>query len=106
MEALWSGHRGGGPARMTFTATHTRALLGSDIMVTVSAGDKESIAEVSVLLDGAVLEELELADGTDDYSRSFSHVGESSPGMDHKLIVSATDDKGATHGATTEWSDG
>ena len=90
---------------MTFTATHARALLGSDITVTVSAGEGESIAEVSVLLDGAALEELELADGTDTYSRSFSRVGESSPGMDHALIVTATDNKGAAHGATTEWSD-
>ncbi len=90
---------------MTFTAAHTRALLGSDIMVTVSAGDKQSIAEVSVLLDGAVLEELELVDGTENYSRSFSHVGQGAPGMDHTLIVTATDNKGATHGATTEWSD-
>ncbi len=90
---------------MTFTASHTRALLGSDITVTVSAGENQSIAEVSVLLDGAVLEELELADGTDNYSRSFSHVGESQPGMDHSLVVTAVDDKGAAHGATTEWSD-
>ncbi len=90
---------------MTFTATHTRALLGSDITVTVSAGDKQSIAEVSILLDGALLEELELADGTENYSRSFAHVGQSSPGMTHALIVTATDDQGAAHGATTEWSD-
>ena len=91
---------------MTFTATHARALVGSDISVTVAAGDKQSIAEISVMLDGAVLEELELADGTENYSRTFSHVGDSQPGMDHTLVVTATDATGSAHGATTQWSDG
>ena len=90
---------------MTFTATHTRAIVGSDVTVTITAGDKQSIAEVSIALDGAALEELELADGTESYSRTFSHAGDSRPGMDHTLIVTAMDAGGATHGATTQWSD-
>ena len=90
---------------MTFTATHARAITGSDITVTVAAGEKESIAEVSITLDDEPLEELELADGTENYSRSFLHVGESRPGMDHMLVVTATDASGSNHGATTQWSD-
>ncbi len=90
---------------MTFTATHTRAVTGSDITVTVAAGEKQSIASVSITLDGAVLEELELADGTESYTRTFSGTGSSQPGMNHTLVVSATDIAGAAHGATTEWSD-
>ena len=90
---------------MTFTATHARALTGSDITVPVGAGDKQSIAEVSITLDGMVLEELELADGTENYARSFSGAGESRPGMDHTLTVTATDAAGAAHGSTVQWSD-
>ncbi len=90
---------------LTFTATHTRELTGSDIAVTVTAGDKESIANVEILLDGMELEELELSDGTESYSRNFAAVGGSAPGMDHTLIVTAVDGHGAAHSATTRWSD-
>ncbi len=90
---------------MKFTANHTRAIVGSDISVSVTAGDKEAIAEVSVTLDGELLDELELADGTEDYSRSFSRAGYSSPGMEHTLVVTATDGTGTPHSSTTQWSD-
>ena len=90
---------------VTFSATHTRAFSGSDLTVTVTAGEKESIADVMVQLDGMVLEQLELSDGTESYSRTFSGAGGSAPGMDHTLIVTALDEHGATHSATTRWSD-
>ena len=38
-------------------------------------------------LDGQPLEELELSDGTESYTRNFSGVGSSEPGMDHTLVV-------------------
>ena len=88
-----------------FTATHTRGFAGSDIAVTVSAGEKETIASVTVSLDGSDLEELELADGTESYARTFANVGANEPGMRHTLIVTATDAGGVPHSATTEWSD-
>ena len=90
---------------MTFTATHTRELIGTDVAITVTAGDKESIATVEVTLDGMDLEELELSDGTESYARTFSGVGSGAPGMDHTLIVTAVDGHGASHSATTRWSD-
>ncbi len=90
---------------MTFTATHTRAFTGTDVMVTVTAGAKESISEVTVTLDGQPLEELELSDGTESYTRNFSGVGSSEPGMDHTLVVTCRDAGGAPHSATTQWSD-
>ncbi len=90
---------------MTFTSTHTRGLTGTDITVTVVAGEMESIASVTVTLDGEDLEELELSDGTESYTRTFSGVGGSAPGMDHTLIVAAMDNRGASHSATTRWSD-
>ncbi len=90
---------------MKFTATHTRGLAGSDITVTITAGEDESIATVTVTLDGAELEELELADGTESYSRTFTHAGAAAPGMEHTLVVMGTDASGAAHSATTEWSD-
>lgn len=90
---------------MTFTATHARAFVGTDITVTVAAGDGESIASVSVQLDGFWLEELELASGMEKYERSFSGVGSGSPGAEHTLVVTARDAGGGVHGATTRWTD-
>ena len=50
-----AGHtRGRG---MTFTATHARAFVGSDITVTVTAGADEKIMNVTVQLDGFLLDE-------------------------------------------------
>ncbi len=90
---------------MTFKTTHSRGLVGNDLSITITAADKESIATVTVTYDGEVLEEQELASGTESYSRSFARVGEGSPGLQHSLVVSVTDQAGATHSATTEWSD-
>ena len=90
---------------MTFTATHTRAFVGTDISVTVLAGEKEEIATVQVSLDGFDLEELALASGTESYTRSFSEVGTSSPGTEHTLVVTARGADGTPHGATTRWTD-
>lgn len=90
---------------MTFTATHTRGLIGTDLNVTVAAGPKEQIATVTVTYDGDLLEEMELADGTESYSRVFSQAGGSAPGMDHTLVVTATDAANEPHSSTTRWSD-
>ncbi len=90
---------------MKFTATHVRAFIGTDLSVTVTAADKESIAEVTVLYDGDTLEEMELASGTESYTRDFSGAGSSSPGTEHTLAVTATDADGEAHSATTRWND-
>ena len=90
---------------MTFKATHAKAFTGTDLTVDVTAGEHESLATVQVTLDGMELEELELASGTESYSRTFAQVGESAPGMDHTLVVTVTDTSGAPHGSTTQWTD-
>ncbi len=90
---------------MTFTATHTRDLVGTDITVTATAGPKEQIATVTVAYDGDQLEEEELEAGSEEYSRSFSQVGSVSPGMDHTLVISVIDAAGQPHSATTRWTD-
>ncbi len=90
---------------MTFTASHARAFVGTDITVTVTASEKEQIANVTVQLDGLLLDEAELSGGTESYTRSFSQVGGGSPGMDHTLLVTAEDAGSATHSATTRWTD-
>ncbi len=95
----------GSSRAMTFTAVHTNGLIGTDITVTVAAGAKESIATVTVTYDGEDLEEQEFADGTENYSRTFSHVGDVSPGAEHTLVVTAVDAGGFPHSATTRWSD-
>ena len=90
---------------MKFAATHARAFSGTDISVTVTAADKESIAEVTVVYDGETLEEMELASGTESYERNFSGAGASAPGEEHTLVVTATDADGQAHSATTRWND-
>ena len=90
---------------MTFTATHARAFVGSDITVTVVAGETESIANVTINLDGFLLEELVLTTGTEKYERAFSGVGSSAPRAEHALIVTAQDGGGVAHSATTRWTD-
>ncbi len=94
-----------GRGTVTFTATHARGLIGQDITVIVKAGEHDVIASVTVALDGFELEELELGSGTESYTRSFSGVGSGSPGAEHTLVVTARDDDGVAHGATTRWSD-
>jgi hypothetical protein len=90
---------------MTFTSTHTRAFTGTDITVTVLAGGHESISSVSVTFDADALDDSQLPPGTENYSRTFLHAGDSTPGADHTLVVTAMDQDGAPHGATTRWSD-
>ncbi len=90
---------------MKFAVTHMRAFVGTDISVTVTTAEKESIAEVTVVYDGDTLEEMELASGTESYTRNFSGTGASSPGAEHMLAVTATDGDGQAHSATTRWND-
>ncbi len=90
---------------MKFAVTHTRAFVGTDLSVTVTTADKESIAEITVVYDGDTLEEMELASGTESYTRNFSGAGSSSPGAEHTLMVTATDGVGEAHSATTRWND-
>lgn len=90
---------------MTFTATHARAFVGSDITVTVTASPQETIANVTVQLDGLLLDEVELSGGTESYTRTFAGAGGSQPGVDHTLVVTAEDAGGVPHSATTRWSD-
>ena len=90
---------------MKFTVNHVRAFTGTDLSLTVAAADKESIAQVTVVYDGDSLEEIELASGTESYTRNFSGAGSSSPGAEHTLVVTATDADGQVHSATTRWND-
>jgi len=90
---------------MKFAVSHVRAFAGTNLSITITAADKESIAEVSVVYDGDALEEMELASGTESYTRNFSGAGSSSPGADHTLVVTATDADGKAHSATTRWND-
>lgn len=90
---------------MKFAVTHVRAFAGTDLSLTVTAADKESIAEITVIYDGDALEEMELASGTESYTRNFSGAGSSSPGAEHTLVVTATNADGEAHSATTRWND-
>lgn len=90
---------------MKFNVTHARAFQGSNISVGVSADSGETIRSVSVKLDGFEVSAEDLADGTTDYEKDLSAVGDAGPGMDHELIVTATDQKLTPQHATREWTD-
>lgn len=90
---------------MTFTATHRQGFEGQDITVSVLAGDKEAITSITVQLDGEDLEDTELAPGSQSYTQTFTHVGESFPGNEHTLVVTAMDTDDEPHSATTRWTD-
>lgn len=90
---------------MTFTATHRQGFAGQDITVSVLAGENQHIASISVQLDGEDLEDTELAPGSDSYTQTFKQVGQSFPGSEHSLVVTAMDADDEPHSATTRWTD-
>ncbi len=90
---------------MTFTITHTRAFSGNDLSIKVLGGKDETVASVTVTLDGFDLEEVQLAPNVESYEKIFPQAGQAGPGIDHTLQVSATDGCGKEHASVTSWTD-
>jgi len=90
---------------MKFSISHTRALAGNDISVTVDADGGAAIQSVLTKLDGFTLAEDQLAAPSDIYERIFSGVGTAGIGTEHTLIVSATLEDGHIHSSTSMWTD-
>lgn len=90
---------------MRFSVTHTRAFIGTNIAVTVTADARETIRVVSVALDGSELDTYQVQPGTETYTQEFAAVGQGGAGTDHTLIVTAADSDGQPHSSTTRWTD-
>ena len=90
---------------MKISMKHARALVGNDIAVNVGTDKDEAIASVDVELDGFTIANDTLADGSESYERAFSKAGDARPGEEHTLVVSVTTSDGATHSATSIWTD-
>jgi hypothetical protein len=90
---------------MKFTISHTRALAGNDISVTVDADGGKAIQSVLTKLDGFTIAEDQLSAPSDLYERTFSGVGTAGIGAEHTLSVSATLEDGRVHSSTSMWTD-
>ena len=90
---------------MKFIISHSRAFIGQNISVEVDADTGETIRHVTVNLDGFDIDSVDLPPGTTQYKRDFNNVGDAGPGMDHVLIVTATDQDLNNHSSETRWTD-
>jgi hypothetical protein len=90
---------------MTFSVTHSRAFVGTNIAVVVTADSRETIHTVSVVLDAEELDTYQVLPGTESYTQEFAAVGQASPGSDHTLTATALDGDGQPHSSITRWTD-
>jgi len=90
---------------MTFELRHQRAAMGNDILVRVTATSGENILQVTTALDGFTVGSDTLEPSSVQYERTFLRAGSASPGTDHTLTVTATDQNGKVSAATQRWTD-
>jgi hypothetical protein len=90
---------------MNFTINHARAFTGNDIYVKVVADSGETLAMVQTVLDGFELANDSVTDGSLSYERVFPRAGDAGSGKEHSLKVTATKADGASHSATSMWTD-
>lgn len=91
--------------QLKFQTSHSRALLGNDVIVSVQADGDERIARVEIQLDRFTIADDILNTPAESYERDFHQVGNAGPGTEHSLMVSVVCMEGTTHGATTFWTD-
>ena len=90
---------------MKFTVQHAREVIGQHIDVLVIAESGETIASVTTTLDGSELANDSLDSTSVSYHRIFDQAGSAGSGMEHTLVVHATDSKGGEQSATEKWQD-
>lgn len=90
---------------MRFSLSHRRALIGHELTVKVTASAKETIARVTTTLDGRGLAKDSLSPPEVQYERSFHQVGGAGPGLQHVLVVHATNGEGEQAVASLRWND-
>jgi len=90
---------------MKFSLKHTRAGAGTDLDVAVTGDGTQQITQLHTEYDGFVLADDDLSPPAGSFERAFSQVGDGGPGNQHKLAVTATDDKGKQERAASAWVD-
>jgi hypothetical protein len=90
---------------MRFSLSHERMVIGHRITAKVSTASDEAITRVLTKLDGRKLGDDKLSPAEVQYVRVFEQVGGAGPSQDHVLLVSATNDDGATQTASLRWTD-
>lgn len=90
---------------MKFTLNHTRALMGTDISISVEADEGKAVQGVRIELDGFDLAYDKLTRPSDSYERTFLGAGTAGHGTEHTLVVSAEQDDATTHSSTSVWVD-
>jgi hypothetical protein len=70
--------------------SHTPAVIGHDIIVTVTAEGDERIAHVKTDFDGRTIGNDSLSPPNSWYKREFAQQGGVTPGVSHKVVVEAT----------------
>ena len=91
---------------MTFTLSYIKdALRGNRVDVTVKALQGQELSKVVTALDGFSIGSDELKPTEAYYRRVFQRAGNFTPGDDHVVKVTVTDDKGNSKAASLRWKD-
>jgi hypothetical protein len=90
---------------MKVTLEHQPDVMGHEIRVVVTAASSERIARVETKLDGFTLAADALSPPAGTYDRTFSQVGNYTPGWDHTAVATAVDQKGGQTPGVEKWRD-
>lgn len=90
---------------MRFTLKVSRDVVGNKIELKILRSGSQLIARVDTELDTFKLGSDHLAHPSVHFERHFRQAGEAGPGMEHTLVVRATDTDGNSEVATKIWLD-
>ena len=90
---------------MRFTLKASRDVIGNKIELKVLRSGSQLIAQVDTELDTFKLGSDQLSQPSVHFERHFRQAGEAGPGMEHTLVVKATDTDGNSEVATKIWLD-
>jgi hypothetical protein len=87
---------------MNVTITHTRAIVGWNITVSVTAGDKETIAHVQTLVNGFSQDDQDVDPPAKSWSNELKQQGDYPE--ENTAEVTVTDGDGGTTTWDSKWS--
>jgi len=90
---------------MRFTLKITRDVIGNKIDLKILRSGSQLIAQVDTELDTFKLGSDRVSQSSVHFERHFRQAGEAGPGMEHTLVVTATDTDGNSEVATKIWLD-
>jgi hypothetical protein len=82
-----------------------RDLVNQWVDVVVKGGAGQLIANVTTVLDGFPIGDVDLSPPEDSYERTWQQVGTGAPNQTHKVVVTVVDDKGNRSSASKTWQD-